>query len=240
MHLYLGRRKGDHDVQFFAHSREGDFDTANWQPLQVHLAGVARLSEEFANTFGAARFGHLLGLWHDLGKYHPKFQERLHGATHRFEHAGAGAVLAVEGDSVAGKLLALAIAGREPGLLSLTGSEASARRGQPTIGVPTPTQSHKPNTQQICFNPHLQNEDDPSSASLCWLVGSPVPPDLDQHSSKARAQSTGRWHSVTWYPLSGNSIFDSKLPKRNSHRNALKHTYYIGYCPSINNIDNMT
>ena len=44
-------------------------DGANWQPLEDHLQETAKKAEEFANAFNADQWGHLAGLFHDLGKY---------------------------------------------------------------------------------------------------------------------------------------------------------------------------
>jgi CRISPR-associated endonuclease/helicase Cas3 len=45
--------------------------------LIAHLKSVAEKAAEFAGKFGAADFGYWAGLWHDLGKFHPDFQEYL-------------------------------------------------------------------------------------------------------------------------------------------------------------------
>jgi CRISPR-associated endonuclease/helicase Cas3 len=107
----------------FAHSLEGVRETAKWQTLHNHEQGIARLAETFATKFGAGPAGRLLGLCHDLGKYHPKFQERLFGGAHHFEHAGAGAVLAFEKDPQHGTPLSFAIAGHHGGLPNFKAGE---------------------------------------------------------------------------------------------------------------------
>jgi CRISPR-associated endonuclease/helicase Cas3 len=45
--------------------------------LGDHLTGVAELCREFTAEFGFSSCGHLLGLWHDIGKLHPDFQAYL-------------------------------------------------------------------------------------------------------------------------------------------------------------------
>ena len=45
--------------------------------LASHLEEVAKLTSEFAGKFGAGDLGHWVGLWHDLGKFHPDFQAYL-------------------------------------------------------------------------------------------------------------------------------------------------------------------
>ena len=60
----------------FAHTAEG-LPPSAWEPLEQHLRGVAALAEEFAADFDSADAGRLAGLWHDLGKYAPDWQEFL-------------------------------------------------------------------------------------------------------------------------------------------------------------------
>ena len=43
--------------------------------LIEHLKSVAERAAEYAGKFGAADFGYWAGLWHDLGKFHPAFQD---------------------------------------------------------------------------------------------------------------------------------------------------------------------
>ncbi len=59
--------------------------------LRQHLLDTAQRAQEFASAFGAGNLAYMLGLWHDLGKYNPDFQEYLRqahkaallGQTHR-------------------------------------------------------------------------------------------------------------------------------------------------------------
>lgn len=86
------------------------------QRLEDHLWGAARLAERFALVFGAGELGRLAGLWHDLGKTNPEFQEYLAYPGKRKrgpDHSSAGAVLAEE-SSVAP--VAFAVAGHHGGL----------------------------------------------------------------------------------------------------------------------------
>lgn len=82
-------------TQFYAHSKEGA-PPSEWQPLDEHLHNVAELAAEFARPFGGEEWARLAGLWHDLGKYNPDFQKRLHGDTKHVVHSDAGAHLVTQ------------------------------------------------------------------------------------------------------------------------------------------------
>src|SRR5579872_944474 len=60
----------------FAHTLPGQ-PCEKWEPLDDHAAQVANLASSFANAFGAAEWGKVLGSWHDLGKASDEFQEYL-------------------------------------------------------------------------------------------------------------------------------------------------------------------
>ncbi len=91
--------------QFNAHTPSKGTD--DWHQLKDHLGKVAKLAEKFADKFQAGELGRYAGLWHDLGKYNPDFQNYLddcHLASlnnqappHRkIPHAIHGAILAAE------------------------------------------------------------------------------------------------------------------------------------------------
>src|SRR5438045_834600 len=82
--------------------------------LVEHLRAVAGMASEFASPLGSSEAGHYLGLWHDLGKFSPAFQEYLAECERRPrtqtrgpDHKAAGASIAAEHLSA----LALAIQG---------------------------------------------------------------------------------------------------------------------------------
>jgi CRISPR-associated endonuclease/helicase Cas3 len=69
--------------------------------LVAHLRGVASLAATFASALGAERLGWYVGVWHDVGKFHPSFQEYLlrcevdpSTRRHGPDHKAAGALLA--------------------------------------------------------------------------------------------------------------------------------------------------
>lgn len=108
---------------FYAHSLENQ-PIEKWQPMEEHLENVAKLAGGFAGEFGAASWGYLAGLWHDLGKYSPEFQRYIQAANDahvegkpgRVNHSTAGGLLAVERFGKLGRILAYLIAGHHAGL----------------------------------------------------------------------------------------------------------------------------
>jgi CRISPR-associated endonuclease/helicase Cas3 len=103
------------DKIFYAHSTDSS-DKSSWQPLDVHLEGVAQLAEEFAAIFKADDWGRVAGLLHDAGKATEAFQRRLEGSPQRVDHATFGAQLAEEKAGQLGLLLSYAIAGHHGGV----------------------------------------------------------------------------------------------------------------------------
>jgi len=103
----------------------------NWGPphaLEQHLRAVGELAAEFASSFSGDHWARLAGLWHDLGKYRPRFQHyirqasgyepdaHIKGEAGRAPHSTAGAVLACDRFGPAGRVLAYLIAGHHAGL----------------------------------------------------------------------------------------------------------------------------
>lgn len=102
----------------YAHSRN---ERGERHDLLDHLQATARLASSFAEDFGGASAGYYLGLWHDLGKFHPAFQQYLLNVEARPmdhlrgpDHKAAGALLARERLG----LLALVLQGHHGGLSS--------------------------------------------------------------------------------------------------------------------------
>ena len=108
-------------------------DKGEWHLLDKHLKDVGEMAQGFAGKFGAGDLAYWIGLWHDLGKSNPEFQDYLEACQHnerheKVPHAIWGAFLAyqllrhnMEGDRW--KEIALTIAGHhghidQPGSLS--------------------------------------------------------------------------------------------------------------------------
>ena len=133
------------EIKYLAHVKK---EESHWvlHTLEEHLNAVAKLSCEFATKFGASGMGHLIGLWHDLGKYKPEFQERigiksgydeeahLEGKTAKsVKHAITGGLYAISYfDNMMGSrgkelgtLLAIPIVSHHSGLRDLVDFQAS-------------------------------------------------------------------------------------------------------------------
>lgn len=147
----------------YAHTREGR-PRSEWEPLEDHLREVGEGGEYmpgaagFAEAFSARPWGHLLGLWHDLGKYSRAFQDHLQssegGVAHleslpgsRVDHSTAGAQHAAShcGGSI-GRVLAYCIAGHHGGLPDatacgggLSGLEDRLKKEIPAVAAAPPS-----------------------------------------------------------------------------------------------------
>ena len=92
-------RFGSDRVTYYAHTAEDERgnplpeSSGKWQPLNLHLRNVAECAKKFAEPFGLAKEAELAGLLHDLGKYHPDFQQYLRRGRPRTPHAAAGAAV---------------------------------------------------------------------------------------------------------------------------------------------------
>ena len=113
--------------EYLARTAHDDNQVSREQTLRDHLTGVAHLAEQFAEAFGSAEWGRLVGLWHDLGKYQDAFQKRLRDDTIRVEHSGAGAALAMERNPGLGLPPAFVIAAHHAGLRNRADTEDRAK-----------------------------------------------------------------------------------------------------------------
>lgn len=69
-------------MEYFARYRESD---GSPQRLIDHLEGTSNLTAQFAGKIGLPRFGELMGLLHDLGKYSKEFQSYLKSSGGKIE-----------------------------------------------------------------------------------------------------------------------------------------------------------
>ena len=113
------------DCKLFAHSTE-NISRLEWELLSDHLLAVGNHSRGTAAGFGAARWGEIAGLLHDLGKAKPEFQAKLRGENNAEPHSGEGALYARDRiGGRAGKMMAYCIVGHHAGLPNgITFSEA--------------------------------------------------------------------------------------------------------------------
>lgn len=87
-------------AEYIAHSRNR---LNQRQSLMEHMRAVADMAREFADPFGGGQIAKYLGLWHDLGKFHPSFQQYLFDAeanpkrhARGPDHKAAGALVALQ------------------------------------------------------------------------------------------------------------------------------------------------
>lgn len=73
---------------FAAHTPPAD-KPEKWHSLKAHLSKVAYLAGTLAAKFNARDLGFYAGLWHDLGKYNPKFQRYLQQCQESSSSGGA-------------------------------------------------------------------------------------------------------------------------------------------------------
>ena len=104
---------------YYVHSAENR-PYAEWQTMRSHARNVGELAAEFAACFGAQEIARATGQLHDVGKYAPQFNQRLHGWAW-VDHASAGAKIAVERWGLLGKAMAFCIAGHHAGLANGNG-----------------------------------------------------------------------------------------------------------------------
>ena len=121
-----------------AHTLPPPAHERDWEPLRAHLGRVARRAGRYGEAFDSRAWGRVAGLWHDLGKYRPEFQEYLRGRHPGVPHAGAGAALAATRRADGATALAFAVAGHHAGLANLRSNESAVPLGDRAQGLPTP------------------------------------------------------------------------------------------------------
>lgn len=113
----------------YAHIKQTD-DGWETQSIKEHCEGTAALAEKMATSFGADKWARLCGLWHDIGKYSPKFQQHIIASSGfdttkqdpgKVDHATAGALLAKEELKRLCLPIAYCICGHHSGLMDYIG-----------------------------------------------------------------------------------------------------------------------
>jgi CRISPR-associated endonuclease/helicase Cas3 len=106
---------------YFAHSKGSD--TSDWQTIQDHLEGAARLAREIGSATGVSEFAYIAASLHDIGKYSQAFQRRILGSNHSVDHKTAGAKEIIrlisnsDNQQIIANSLAYCIMGHHGGLL---------------------------------------------------------------------------------------------------------------------------
>jgi CRISPR-associated endonuclease/helicase Cas3 len=129
----------------YAHSRKNG-DARPWQELLEHLRRVGSLAESFAPK-QLADLARVAGLWHDIGKFNPAFQQYIRhdselsneasSTSHvrSVPHSAAGAALALQSlpDNISGRVLALVIAAHHGALKSGRWLDTIEASGSPLL-----------------------------------------------------------------------------------------------------------
>lgn len=95
--------------------------STEWHMLDQHIFAVAEMARDFASAFGADDLAYWLGIWHDLGKFNPAFQDYLKACLVDPEHRGHGPDHKAAGAIYAQRhlaILALLVQGHHGGLKS--------------------------------------------------------------------------------------------------------------------------
>ncbi len=104
----------------YAHSN--GLSKANWQTVKEHLENTAAIAHTAGQDAGLSNFAYIAGLFHDLGKYSARFQNKLDGASISVDHSTAGAqeifrlFQSDQKQKIIATLLAYCIAGHHSGL----------------------------------------------------------------------------------------------------------------------------
>ncbi len=118
-------------TKYYGHSLQNQ-PISKWEPLEDHLDLVAKYAIEFAEKLNATEWANLLGYWHDLGKYDPRFQAYLKGEPTKVTHSSFGAQHAIEQFPEAFKpfayLLSYCILGHHAGLPDFRDQNSERKR----------------------------------------------------------------------------------------------------------------
>lgn len=158
---------------FYAHSVR-DRPKSEWQELRVHLLAVAERCFALAEKFGAGGWGYLAGLFHDLGKYALRFQQRLSDPSIVVPHAMRGAKCLMDGSSPASHMarliLAHAVAGHHAGLPDSLGTGSLDERLKEALPeVPAGALDWLPADEDLKMPASFRRGSDPAGFQLAML-----------------------------------------------------------------------
>lgn len=92
----------------YAHTLR-DKPKEDWQSMKEHLLCVANIAKNFADPYGLGQSAYWAGLFHDMGKYDDRFQDKLHKINSNFkDHSSAGAKYLVKHGHVVSSFSAFA------------------------------------------------------------------------------------------------------------------------------------
>ena len=118
-------------TDFYAHSAN---DKGYRHRLVEHLTAVAQMARDFASPFAGGEVAYYCGLWHDLGKFNPVFQQYLSGDRQRGpDHKAAGTQMACEH---LGRYCGLLVQGHHGGLRAVGDLKGwlDEKGGAPAVG----------------------------------------------------------------------------------------------------------
>lgn len=129
-------------ADYYAHTPN---DQGQWHGLVEHLRRTAEQARAFAKRFDAGELAYSMGLCHDIGKFHPKFQQYLcqcavGQSAPKHPHAIYGAKLI---ETVC-NLLAFPIAGHHSGLPDASALKARLCAFQDLPSIVSVAQTHLP------------------------------------------------------------------------------------------------
>ena len=146
--LLIKNAEGWNMAEYIAHVKKDELGQFSTHDLHEHLQQVGVLAGTFAQHFDSGNWAYIAGLWHDLGKYRPAFQQyikRSSGydpeahitseAKAKTAHASTGALYAMEKMGVLGRLLAYVIAGHHAGLPDFEVDDAKGRALRETLNA---------------------------------------------------------------------------------------------------------
>lgn len=152
--------------------------------LADHLKCVAALAAAHAKVFGAHDWASLAGLWHDLGKYRPRFQHyirkvsgfdadaHIKGEAGKAPHSTAGAMFACDRFGTTGRVLAYLIAGHHAGLYDWFGGLDARLDSNDSRDELNQALAEKPPTDILdhgSFTPDLRAIPGGSSGFALWV-----------------------------------------------------------------------